>query len=195
MPGSPTRFLASLLLVAACGGGSIPTDRYYRLEASPPSAALQAPRFPGSLRVAPLRADGLIRGTALLRSDAARPSEVAREPYRHWVDSPTAMLQRAITDFLREARVAEVVLPADNPAPADWLVTGRILRLERVVSAGGSAALVEVELDVARGTQRKPVLQRRYREQRPGSRDAVAGMNEALDAILRRFLADLADAP
>ncbi len=189
-----TRVLVGLLLTTACGGGSFPPDRYYRLEASPPRAPLETPRFAGSLRVAPLRADGLTRGTALLQSDAARPSEVARDPYRHWVDSPTAMLQRAITDFLRQARVADVVLPADTSAPADWLVSGRILRLERVVSADGSAALVEVELDVARGSPREPVFHARYREQRPGSRDGVAGLNEALDAVLRRFLADLADA-
>jgi ABC-type uncharacterized transport system auxiliary subunit len=182
------------LLLAACGGAKLPRDHYYRLEAAPPADPLAVPCLLGSLRVTPLRSDALTRGTVLLRSNAARPHEVLRDPYRHWVDSPTTLLQRAIADFLRQARVADVVLPVDTTLPADWLVGGRILRLETVVSAGGSHALVELELNLVRGGGREIVFHRSYREERPspaGAGGAAAGINAALDGILERFLADL----
>jgi ABC-type uncharacterized transport system auxiliary subunit len=186
--------LACLLIPAACGGGTIPTDRYYRLEAAPPREPLSAPRFPGSLRVSPLRADGLTRGTALLHGDGAHPSEVGRYAYHHWVDAPPQMLQLEITGFLRAARVADTVLPADASARVDWLVSGRLLRIERVIGAGDARALLEVELQVARGADRELVFHSSYREEQPAGaeiRDVAAAMSGALDAILRRFLADL----
>lgn len=188
--------LACLLLPAGCIGGVAPKDRYYRLQASPPRWALTAPRFPGSLRVAPLRADGITRGTALVHGDVARPSELGRSSYHHWVDPPTEMLQLELARFLREAKVADVVLPTGVTTRADWVVAGRILRLERLRDGADSRALLELELEVVRGSDRELVFQRGYREETPASRDvgdAVAAMNRALDAVLARFLADLTE--
>ena len=48
---------------------------------------------------------------------------------------------------------------------------------------------------MAHGSNRELIFHRGYREERPAGpdvRDAVTAMNDALDAILRRFLADLA---
>ena len=186
-----TLLVAGLLAGAGCAGGDVPRDRYYRLEAGAPAAPLATPTLPGSLRVAPLRGDALTRGTALLYSDPASPSEVHRLAYEHWVDSPPAMLQRALTDFLREARVADRVLPAYASSQVDWVVSGRIRRLERIVSQAGSRAVLELELGLSRGSHREPLLQRRYREEHPVEK-GVVGMDAALTALLQRFLDDLA---
>jgi ABC-type uncharacterized transport system auxiliary subunit len=188
--------LACLWLPLACASGTPPPDRYYRLEVAVPDAPLPAPRLAGSLRVTPVRADGLVRGTALLHSDVARPWEVGRYATHHWIDSPTQMLQLEIARFLRAAGVADSVLPIDTTAGADWLVSGRLLRLERVEAAGRARALIEMELQVVRGADREPVLQRSFREERPAGpevRDAVAAMNDALGTVLQHFVEDLGD--
>jgi ABC-type uncharacterized transport system auxiliary subunit len=186
--------LACLWIPAACASGTVAPDRYYRLEVAAPEVAQAAPRLPGSLRVMPFRADGLVRGTALLHSDVGHPSEVGRYATHHWVDSPTQMLQLETARFLRAARVADTVLPVDTSTRADWLVSGRVLRIERVEGAGAPRALLELELQVAQGPGRELVFQRGYREERPAGpdvRDAAAAMNAALGAILQRFVADL----
>jgi ABC-type uncharacterized transport system auxiliary subunit len=185
------------LAAAGCIAGPAPEDHFYRLEAGRPSAPLATPALPGSLRVEPLRTDALTRGTALLYRDPARPSEVRRYPYHRWADSPTTMIQAELIRFLREAGVAELVLSPELGVRPDYVLTGRIVRMERLLAEGdaaGSSVLLELEFNLSRASGRELLFHETYREQSSASKgagDAASALNRALAAVFERLLADL----
>ncbi len=184
--------LCGLALAAACASGPAATDAYFRIEAGPPPAA--ATRLDGVLEVERFRTDPLTGQRPILFRKEEAPIQVRRHKYRHWVDSPTAMLQRELARYLRAAGAATDVVTPEQRARADYVVIGRIERLERIV---GDSPRVVVELDLAVSRERgtSPLLHERYREELPaagdGVGDAVAAFDRAVTAIFERFLADL----
>jgi ABC-type uncharacterized transport system auxiliary subunit len=187
-------WLGTSLALAACMGGSAPPDRHYRLEAPDPPE-LESPVFPGTLAVERLRGDGLVDQRPLVYRTGETSSELRQHGYSLWVDAPTAMLQREIADWLRRAGAAERVATAELLAGADFVLTGRLVRLERVLGDGASVDL-ELELAVARGRHGALVLHGVYRAgRRAASRDveaSVDALESALGEVLQRFLDDAA---
>jgi ABC-type uncharacterized transport system auxiliary subunit len=180
---------------AGCLGGPVPQDHYYRLRADAPGARLEAPVFPGTLRVEPFRAGALERGTPLLYRDLAAPAEVQRTPYHHWADSPEVMLQRAFVDALREVGAADAVVTQELRVAADYTLHGRILDLERQLRGGERRVVLRLELSVTRSGSEELVFHETYREERPADGSVLASveaLNRGLDAILQRFVADAA---
>lgn len=188
--------LGTSLTLAACVGGSAPPDRHYRLEAPDPPE-LEAPVFPGSLVVERLRGDGLVDQRPLVYRTGEASAELRQHAYRLWVDAPTAMLQREIAAWLRRAGAAERVATADLLADADFVLTGRLLRLERVLGDGASVDL-ELELAVVRGRHGALVLHGVYRAGRRAANGdveaSVDALQGALGEVLQRFLQDAAAA-
>jgi ABC-type uncharacterized transport system auxiliary subunit len=187
-------WLGTSLALAACMGGSAPPDRHYRLEAPDPPE-LESPVFPGTLAVERLRGDGLVDQRPLVYRTGETSSELRQHSYSLWVDAPTAMLQREIADWLRRAGAAERVATAELLAGADFVLTGRLVRLERVLGDGASVDL-ELELAVARGRHGALLLHGVDRAgRRAASRDveaSVDALESALGEVLQRFLDDAA---
>ncbi len=189
----------ALLGLSGCLFGKVPQDHFYRLEARSPATALPAPPpLAGSLRVEPVRMDGLTRGTALVYSMADRPAELRRYAYHFWVDSPSEMLRVALSRYLREAGAAENVLNVESRESADYRLLARARRLEQVLEPGGGArVVVELEVAIARPDGQLH-FQRDYREERElsgGAPEAAVELGLALDAILARLVSDLASPP
>lgn len=189
-------WLGAGLALVACVGGSAPPDRHYRIEAPDPPE-LDAPVFPGTLAVERLRGDGLVDQRPLVYRTGEASSELGQHAYSLWVDAPTAMLQREIAAWLRRAGAAERVATADLLAGADFVLTGRLIRLERVLGDGASVDL-ELELAVVRGRHGALVHHGVYRAgRRAASRDveaSVDALESALGEVLQRFLDDAAAA-
>jgi ABC-type uncharacterized transport system auxiliary subunit len=185
---------AALLAAAGCALGSAPRDAFYRLEAPAPPALAQ-PALPGLLSVDRLRADAITSERLLLYRAAGDPTEVRRYAYHQWVDPPPLMLQVALANALRLAGVAGTVVTSDERLRPDYELGGRILELERRLDDPPRVAL-ELELSLTRRSDRALLLQRVYREERPaesGVPDAVRAFDQALGALLRRLVADLAE--
>ncbi len=191
---------AWLLLLAsgalACSSpGPARRDQFYRLELGPPCGTLASPAFPGTLVVERLRADGLTGRRAIVyRPDAASP-ELRHYAYYRWVEPPPQALQHGLADHLRAAGAAQQVVTPQMRAEADFVLNGRIVRLERVLE-GGPGVVAELELGVMRASDRRVLLQQRYREEQAvnGSTmdPAVRAWGEAVGRILDRFVADSA---
>jgi ABC-type uncharacterized transport system auxiliary subunit len=193
------RRAAAAALLAACGLGCALTgsprpDAFYRLEpAAPPPLA--RPALPGLLEVDRLRADAITSERLLLFRAGDDATEVRRHAYHQWVDPPPLMLQVALASALRGAGVARAVVTSDQRARPDFVLGGRILRLERRLD-GPPRALLELELSLTRESDRALLLQRVYREERAAEgaavADAVRAFDAALGALLERLVADLA---
>ncbi len=192
----PWLLLAVLAGVAGCLGGPAPRDHVYRLQVEPPRQARNAAAFPGTLEVGRVWGNALTRGRPILRSDSDRAVEVTPYGYHLWVDSPTLLVQRALTAYLRQIGLAETVASSDANTPADWVVTGFIERLDHIAGEGAPRVLVELELRLAEADRGRLLLRKTYRAEQPsdgaGVPAAVRAFGTAAGSIFESFAADAA---
>lgn len=191
-----SRLLPAALLLGTLGGclgaaPPIPRDHYYRVTVEPASA-LSVP-FPGIISVAPIEADGLLRERPLLFSqNGAR--EIQQHDYHYWTEAPPHMLQAQLVRYLRRSGAAEVVITPDLRLPADFEVTGRIRRFERLLSGETARVVAELELAMTEVATARLIVVQSYSAQAPATDDSVEASVRALDTaladIFARFLAD-----
>lgn len=177
---------------AGCVSGPAPRDHFYRLEAGAPAARAAQPRFAGIVEVDRLRADPLTDQLPLLYRGEG--PEIHRHAYHRWAAPPSAMVQSALIGFLRASGVAATVVSPEARARPDLHVTGRLMRLERLLGSGTPQVVIELELGASDG-QGELLLLQTYRTQRevPSDAvdDAVVALEGALTEIFERFVADL----
>lgn len=188
--------LAALLLGACLGVGAEPPprDHYYRLLVPEPARLVETPALEGTLAVEPPAADGLLSGRSLLYVRADEPFAVNPYHYHHWSEPPSRLLQGALVDYLRGANLAQSVTTPRMRLRPDWVLSSRILRMERVLGHS-SQVFLELEFSLRAEPADKLIWNGVYRsEVESGDEvsDAVAAMNRALVEILERLAHDLA---
>lgn len=197
--GRPSRCLAIAsmallpLAVFGCLSGPAPVDHFYRLEPGAP-AALREPRLMGTLEVDRLRSDALTNERALLYRETSESTQINQYSYHQWLDSPTLLLQTALTAYLRSAGVASRVVTPELRADPDFRLTGRLLRLERVLRGPDSGVVVEIELALSDALGDRILLLETYREERSAGSsvdEAVVAFNEAVTLVFQRLVAEL----
>ncbi len=192
-----TYFLAMLILggslLAGCGQTEVPQDHYYRLNLTAPER-LEQPVLSGTLVVKRFAADGMLQARGIIYSQPDRPLEVESYHYHHWTDIPPVMLQELLVGYLRAANAAPGIVDEAQDVEPDYILKGRIKRLERVVgtSFGG---VIDLELSLIQASSRRVILHRAYRQQVLAGNRTVAGtvaaLNQALANIYAGFLSDL----
>lgn len=186
--------LAVLASAAGCLGGPAPRDHVYRLQVEPPRQARKAPAFRGTLEVGRVWGNALTRGRPILRSDSDRAVEVTPYDYHLWVDSPTLLLKRELTAYLRQTGLAESVVSSETNTPAQWVVTGFIERFDHIVGGAASSVLVELELRLTEADRGRLLLRETYRAEQPsdgaGVPAAVRAFGKAVGSIFESFAAD-----
>lgn len=189
------RAIAAVGLACGCAGGPTPRTHYWRLEAPAPGG--EAPvRLPGVVQVERPSASGLLQTRPLLVSDAARPNALAQYDYHVWTEAPPELVQRTLADHLRAAGVARRVVTPELRVPADYVVSGRLRRFERVRAAQGDRVAVELDLVLRRSADGALLWQGSYRSERALRGEdmdaAVSSLGEAAGDVYARFVADLA---
>ena len=195
-----TLILTVVATIGGCIGGPAPQDHFYRLELLAPATPLNPAPLNGTLQVMRPWADALTGERPLLYRQNSEASQLHRHAYHRWVDSPTLILQQEIARYLRASQIAEQVVTPELRVKADYLLSCRILKFERVL--GDSPRVVmELELGLTHMKDRQALMLQTYREEQKANGDGVAASvgayNLALSNILNRFLADtssLADA-
>ncbi len=182
------------MATAACSQPPVPQDRFYRLEAPPPETVVDEPRLDGTLEVVRMAADGLTAGRPIVYSDTRNPLEANEYAYHFWTQPPTIMLRDELVQYLRAAGVARAVVTPELRLEPDYILTGRIKRLERVLGASPKA-LIEMELALRQRRDERLIVLRTYRSEHEAPGDNVAAtvtaMNTALAEIYANFLEDL----
>ena len=193
-----TRHLLSLLALALTACGTIepvPEDRFYRLLVAAPDRALEAPVLAGLVEVERFVADGLVDKTQIVYSEQRAPHRLEAYHYHFWTEAPVVMIRDQLVGYLRTANAAtRVVTPELRVAP-DFVITGKIHRLERVVG-GPFEAVIELELGLREENSDRLLLLQTYKAAVPTKGetvgDTVLALTRALDRIFARFVADLA---
>ncbi|HTS08636.1 MAG TPA: ABC-type transport auxiliary lipoprotein family protein [Candidatus Binatia bacterium] len=124
---------ALTLLIASCGGGRRP--HYYALEIPPaPDRTLIDPRFPGILAVSRLEAPSYLRQGRIVYRET--PEEVGFYDYHRWAAEPAETVTTAMIEALRSSRLFSSVKRYDGHSQQDYLLVGRIERLEEIDYGG-----------------------------------------------------------
>lgn len=192
-----TYFLTVLILggglLAGCGQAKVPQDHYYRMDLAAP-ARMEQPLLSGTLAIKRFAADGMLQARGIVYSQPARPLEVESYHYHHWTDIPPVMLQELLVGYLRAANVALSIVAGGVDVEPDYILKGRIKRLERVIGSS-SEGIFELELSLIQANSRRVVLHRSYRQQVRADNQTVAGtvaaLNQALAKVYAEFLSDL----
>ncbi len=147
--GSPkpmTKTLASAsvltLLMAGCGG-KILYPHYYALEIPPaPGPAVSDTPLPATLAVRRFETPQYLRQGRIVYRQG--PAEIGFYDYHRWAADPASTVTTAVIDSLRFSRLFSFVKPYDGQSRQDYLLSGRIERLEEI-DYGGSVR-VEAKL-------------------------------------------------
>ncbi len=192
------RFVALLFVVliqASCGTMEpIPGDTFYRLkqDSSPNPSSSTAPWTSNTLVVERFRANGIYkdRAIAMLQQDEV---SLTQSKYHYWNDSPEILLQERFLEFARSHKLATHVA-LDTSNNADYVVTGRILRFERVKSGDASYEVsIHLELGVRRASGGRELVFRddfTFQEAVPGEQipDAVALFSRGTEQLFSQFV-------
>jgi ABC-type uncharacterized transport system auxiliary subunit len=186
--------LPILAVVAGCFGAAppVPKEQYFRLVAADP--AEQAPKkIAGGIQVVPFAGEGVMTERPLLfTADDGRKLE--QRNYAYWTDAPPQMLRDQLVGYLRDAGVADNVVPSELRVESAYEVRGTIRRLEQLVGAA-NGAVISLELSVLESSSDRLVLSKVYTAQKSTAGasidEAVAALNQGLDEIFAAFVHDL----
>ncbi len=183
---------ALLLALVGCVAGPAPSDHFYRLEAGAPTKTFERPPLSGTIEVRRFRADAVTAGRRIVLRRHGEPM-LQPHTYHYWADVPTTALQVELVRYLREASVADRVVTSESRVPGDYVVTGRILRLERVVGNGRPRVDVAIEFALIRESSRDLVVLDTYREELEVPSDDVAAAATAFGRALNRIFAEFTE--
>lgn len=181
-------------LLAACGSvAPVPEDQFYRLRVDAPSQADKV-LFPGTMEVDRFVADGLTAGRPIVYSESGKPYQVREYHYQFWTQPPTVMLRDELVSYLRARKAADLVVTPEMRGNPDYILTGKIKQLEKVIGSTPKAVL-EIELALRKAGGGKILFLNTYRMEMvsdgPEVSDAVKSLNTALTKIYKKFVDDL----
>jgi ABC-type uncharacterized transport system auxiliary subunit len=187
--------VASVAIGAGCALSPAPVDHYYRLATGPLERRFDTPRLLGTLRVKRPRAEALTDGTNLIYRRVDDPAEVHRDAYQFWTDAPSLQVRDVLIDALHSAQLAERIVPPGLRSPADFTLSSRIVRMERLVELGVERATFDIEFSLVRERDRQLLFHERYRDEETvagtSAAQAVRAYDRALARILEQLVADL----
>ena len=133
------------LLMLGCGG-KVRYPKYYALELVPTlkPGASDPPRM-GTLAVRPFGTSAYLRQGRIVYREA--PNEVAFYEYHRWAAEPGAAVTTAVMETLRSSRLFSSVEPYEVHDKPEYLMTGRVERLDEIDYAG--AMRVEAKLSAS----------------------------------------------
>ena len=138
---------ASLVLVVTAGCGSVrgPATKYYKLDI-PPAPAPAGPSAPVSLRIEPFQTTSLLRQDRIVYCPS--PVEVGFYEYHRWAEPPNNTVTKAFADQLIRRRVFQSIEISDGGEKADYILKGRIDRLQEVDYMGAVRVQVSISSEL-----------------------------------------------
>ncbi len=139
------RTAVAALLAACLGcGGKVPPTLYYALNLPAPPPASE--RLDHTAVLMPFRATGLARENRIVYRET--PEQVGYYEYHRWAEDPRDSIAESLRrEVLARGTFASVV-DFDGRTRADYVLRGRIQRLEEVDYGGPVRATVELSLEL-----------------------------------------------
>ncbi len=171
----------ALLALSGCGGGKIPTTRYYTLDLAAPAPAPQ--RLPFFGVVMPFRAAGIVDRNRIVYRESRE--EVGFYEYHKWAQNPrTEIADALIKQLLARGSFSSLTL-FDGRTKSDYILRGSIERLEEIDYDPPVSAAVEISLELIDGKSAEVVWSAAAAKTGPVTsgdvRSVVSGLSQAAD--------------
>lgn len=134
--------MAALMILAGCGGAA-KYPNYYTLHLQPPADPPAREGVRASLAVREFRSPGYLRQGAIVYKTS--PEQIGFYNYHRWAVDPREFVTNAVTERLRASGNFTQVKLYDGRSDIDYVLSGRLERLEEIDYAGG----VKVEVAIS----------------------------------------------
>jgi len=182
----------STLMIGCLGKVKYPT--YYTLDLPPaPDPPSQAGSRP-TVTVRAFRSPDYLRQGAIVYRPS--PEQVGFYNYQRWAVNPSQFVTRAMADRLRATGKFDEVTIYDGRADVDFVVTGRLEKLDEIDYAGGVNAEVAISAQMTDLRSGKTVWAGDASQVDKVDKRTISGvvsaMSNALDGAIQKLLASLA---
>jgi ABC-type uncharacterized transport system auxiliary subunit len=182
--------LASILCVSGCGRARYPS--YYTLNL-PPAPDPIAEGVHASIAIREFQSPSYLRqGPIVYR---ATPEQIGFYEYHRWATDPRVLLTNAVADSLRASGHYSAVSLYDGHAEMDYVLSGRLDKLEEVDSDVGTKVEVAMSAQITRVSTGAAVWSNSVSEVGTVSKHNVAGvvsqMNRTTEVALTKLLSTI----
>lgn len=182
-----------MLFLSACGG-KILYPKYYSIDVPATPAAVAVHRqFPGTLAVRRFESAPYLRQKRIVYRPA--PEEIGFYDYNHWVDDPAEMVTTAVIDSLRSSGLFRSVVRYDSRSQQDYLMAGRVERLEEIDYGGAVSVTARLSADVVNlhtgATEWTDAETETLKVEEPNINSVVLQMSQAVHKSIDRLIMGL----
>ncbi len=180
--------VGALFALSGCGGGKIPTTRYYTLNLAAPAPAPERLEFSGV--VMPFRAAGIIDRDRIVYRESRE--EVGFYEYHKWAENPrTEIADSLMKQLLARGSFASLTL-FDGRAKGDYILRGSIERLEEIDYDPPVFTEVEIFLELVDSESAKVVWSAVAAKKEPITSSDVRAVVSGLSRAADQGISDLA---
>lgn len=181
--------VGALLILAGCGG-AVKYPNYYALHIPPPPDPPTQEGVRASLAVREFRSPNYLHQGAIVYKTS--PEQIGFYNYHRWGIDPREVVTNAVTDRLRASGNFTQVKAYDGRSDVDYILTGRIEKLEEVDYDGGVKVEVAITAQMTNLTTGAAVWTNSVDEMGTvGQRDiaaVVSEMNRAVERAIEKLL-------
>ncbi len=179
----------ALIALAGCGG-AVKYPTYYALHIPPPPDPPAQEGVRASLAVREFRSPAYLHQGAIVYKTS--PEQIGFYNYHRWAADPREVVTNAVTDRLRASGNFTQVKPYDGRSDVDYVLSGRIERLEEVDYEGGVKVEVAISAQMTNLTTGATVWTNTVDEiGTVGQRDVpavVSEMNRTMERAIEKLL-------
>ena len=137
--------LAALVILTGCGG-RVRYPNYYTLNLPAPPDPPVAEKAHASLAIREFRAPAYLRQTAIVYRTS--PEQIGLYAYHRWAMPPRDFVTNAIIERLRASGVFAHVQAYDGSRDVDYVLSGRLEKLEELDYQGGVKVQVAISAEM-----------------------------------------------
>lgn len=181
--------LASLIMVVGCGGAA-KYPKYYTLNVPPPPDPPVQEGVRTSLAIREFRSPAYLRQGAIVYKTS--PEQIGFYNYHRWAVDPREFLTNAVADRLGASGNFARVKLYDGRSDVDYVLSGRLEKLEEIDYAGGVKVEVAISAQMTSLATGATVWSNAVSEVGTvGQRDVpavVSEMNRTMDRAIEKLL-------
>jgi ABC-type uncharacterized transport system auxiliary subunit len=181
--------LAALIILVGCGG-AVKYPNYYTLHVPPPPDPPTPENVHATLAVREFRSPAYLRQGAIVYKASAE--QIGFYNYHRWAVDPREFVTNAVTDRLRASGNFTQVKLYDGRADIDYILSGRLEKLEEIDYEGGVKVEVAISAQMTNLATGATVWTNSISEVGTvGQRDVpavVAEMNRTMERAIEKLL-------
>lgn len=181
--------LTTLVVLTGCGG-AVKYPNYYTLHVQAPDDPPVAAGVHTSLAIREFRSPAYLRQGAIVYKTS--PEQIGFYNYHRWAVDPREFVTNAVTEHLRASGNFAQVKLYDGRSDVDYVLTGRLEKLEEIDYQGGVKVEVAISAQMANVSTGATVWSNAVSEvgtvERRDVPTVVAGMNATMGRAIEKLL-------